>query len=123
MLDPAYVTVDVQATVFPTPNFAPALPAVLDPAIRAALTTLFAIRSADGSLNTAIDFGFNLGGELPISDVFNAVRDVNGVRKIGDTPASFLLNSSDSDVALEPFEFPVLGTVTLINGDTGAPLL
>jgi len=54
--------------------------------------------------------------------VLSVVEAVSGVRKIGDEDADFLLNQRSDDVALENKEFPVLGTVTLINGDTGGPL-
>jgi predicted phage baseplate assembly protein len=120
IIDPTYVAVDVQATVH---LFDAANPVTVDAAIRSALTDFFAIRAADGSLNTAIDFGFNLGGELPFSDVQNVVRDINGIRKMGDGPADFLLNELAKDVALESFEFPQLGTIILIDGATGSPLV
>jgi len=120
VIDPTYLTVNVQATVFLTSS---AVASVVDAAIRANLTAFFALRDADGSLNENIDFGYNLDGELPQSSVFNVVRDTTGVRKVGAGPADFLLNGQTTDVELEPYEFPTLGTITLINGDTGSPLV
>ncbi len=56
-----------------------------------------------------------------ISDVFNTIRDTDGVRKIGDKHGDLKLNGLPSDVDLQLHEFPTLGpSVTLINGDTGA---
>jgi hypothetical protein len=83
----------------------------------------------DGRPNPNVDFGANLRGadgelvaELPLSDLFNVVRDVAGVRKIGDGPTDFLLNGTRADVELEARAFPVLGTISLVNGTTGQPL-
>jgi hypothetical protein len=120
VIDPTYVTVDVQAEIY---LFDDATPGTVDAAIRAALTEYFAIRQTDGSLNPEIDFGFNLKGELAFSNIHNVVRDITGIRKIGDGPADFLLNGLARDVPLDPNEFPELGTVTLINGVTGSPVV
>ena len=56
--------------------------------------------------------------ELAWSDVLDVVRDTEGVRKVGD---DFLLNGARADVQLRLREFPVLGAVTLLDGNTGAP--
>jgi hypothetical protein len=56
------------------------------------------------------------------SDVLAVVEGVPGVRKIGDRDEDFLLNGQSDDVVLEYREFPVLGSITLINGDTGGML-
>jgi hypothetical protein len=76
-----------------------------------------------------VDFGFNFkdaagdpAGEIALSDVFNVIRDVAGVRKIGDGPDDFLLNGAREDVPIDVREFPALGEITLLNGDTGLPL-
>ena len=91
-------------------------------AILAALTSFFAVQNVDGTNNENVDFGGNMP-ELALSDVFNAIRDVAGVRKIGAGIGDFLLNGAYDDIALASQEFPALGTVTLINGDTGNPLV
>ena len=98
-------------------------------AVRDALETFFAVQNADGTDNENIDFGGNIRdadgnviSELALSDIFNVVRDVAGVRKVGSGLSDFLLNDARDDVALGTFEFPVLGTVTLRDGDTGATL-
>jgi hypothetical protein len=85
-------------------------------------------------------------GLLAASDIENAIRDTDGVREIGPLPADFTLaatrrsfglgdfttqTAARQDIILEAASplglpaaanFPRLGTVTLINGDTGAPL-
>jgi hypothetical protein len=94
-----------------------------------ALAAFFAVQNADGTANTNVDYGANVRDdegnitpEVALSDVFNLIRDVAGVRKIGAGVGDFTLNGEHDDVSLEPREFPSLGTVTLIDGDTGAPL-
>ena len=124
--DPAYLRVDVQTTVFLRQG---ANPATVRAGILAALGDFFAVSLANGTPNPNIDFGFNVkdaqgnpAGEIAFSDVFNAVRDVTGVRKIGDRPEDFLLNGNRDDLPIGTREFPTLGLVTLVSGDTGLPL-
>jgi hypothetical protein len=124
--DPNYLAIDVQATVFLRQG---ANAVAVRSAIQKALADFFAVSLPDGTPNPNVDFGFNLKdaagdptGEIALSDVFNVVRDVTGVRKIGDGPDDFLLNGRDEDVPIDVREFPVLGEVTLLNGDTGLPL-
>lgn len=126
VLDPEYLTVDVQATVHLARG---ASAATVDAAIKANLASFFALENADGSINTNVDFGANLldvdgeqANEIAWSDVFNVVRDTAGVRKIGDTLGSFVLNGEQRDVDIEPQQFPILGSVVLLNGDTGGTL-
>lgn len=125
--DPVYKTIDVQATVF---LFSGHSPVVVDARIRLALQYFFDLNNIDGSENQSINFGYymqdsegNPVNEIAWSDIFNVVRDCRGVRKIGDSLGSFLLNGLRLDVDLSPYEFPKLGTVTLINGETGSPLV
>jgi len=127
VLDPAFATVDVKATVFLRSGVAPA---TADATIRANLADFFASENADGTLNENIGFGYDYvessgetTGKLPFSDVYNVVRDSSGVRKMGANVGDFTLNDAHSDVELELSEFPVLGTVTLINGETGSALV
>jgi hypothetical protein len=94
-------------------------------AITLALQDFFAVQLEDGVDNEAIDFGANLAltqgasGELAWSDVFNAIRDVTGVRKVDEGNAGLLLNGLRQSVELTGIEFPTLSTVTITNGDTG----
>jgi len=99
-----------------------ATPGVVGPAVRAALAKFFATLAPDGSDNPSIDFGFYLDGALAWSDIFNAVRDTPGVRKIDDGYSAFTLNGQDDDVDVLPQQFPILGTVTLVDAKTGIPL-
>lgn len=90
-------------------------------AILAGLTEFFAVQNSDGTDNENVDFGGKMP-ELALSDVFNVIRDVTSVRKVGAGDGDFLLNGQHDDVALDLQEFPALGSVTIIDGDTGNPL-
>lgn len=96
---------------------------------QANLEQKFRVSLPDGTPNPDIDFGYNIKnangdfvGEVAWSDVFNVIRDTTGVRKMGDGYGDLLLNGLPSDVRLNPKEFPLLGEMTLIDGDTGAVL-
>lgn len=126
VLDPVYRRLDVAARVFLRAG-------VSGTTVRAriveSLVAYFRVTEPDGTPNRRVDFGFNLKdaegnpvGEIAWSDVFNVIRDTEGVRKIGDAPGDLTLNGLPADVRLRVQEFPVLGTVTLTNGDTGGPL-
>lgn len=80
--------------------------------IEAVIWVVNAVKDADG----------NPSGEVAWSDVFNVIRDTEGVRKIGDLHGDLKLSGLPADVKLAIKEFPVLGTVTLVNGDTGGVL-
>jgi uncharacterized phage protein gp47/JayE len=123
VLPPTYRTVNITGRVYLRPN---QVPSAVRAALEAALEDHFAPVLADGTANPTVDFGWNYkdaeglpAGEVAWSDVFNAIRDVAGVRKVD---ADLLLNGAGDDVALNPSEFPALGTVTLLNGDTGGAL-
>lgn len=125
VMDPVYRVVNVQCIVFMRQGYAPA---TVKESIITALSEWFAIVDSDGVPNTNVDFGANIldedgnvDGELAWSDIFNVVRDTAGVRKV-DPSSGVLLNSARANVVLGAKEFPVLGTVTVINGDTGATL-
>jgi len=90
---------------------------------------MFRIELPDGTPNPAIDFGFNVrdaegnpAGEIAWSDVFNVIRDTDGVRKLGDGPYDLKLNGLPADVKLGLQDFPVLRNVVLVDGDSGALL-
>lgn len=125
--DPVYRRIDVAARVFMREGYrgGSSGSAVRD-AIRQRLRDHFRITLPDGTPNPAIDFGFNLRnaegipvGELALSDLFDVVRDTPGVRKIGDRPEDFTLNGRHADVRLAIKEFPVLGNVVVVDGDSG----
>jgi predicted phage baseplate assembly protein len=121
--DPVYRTLDVAARVFLRQGFAKG--EVRD-RMRANLAAYFRVSEPDGTPNPLVDFGFNIkdaeghpSGEVAWSDVFNVIRDTVGVRKIGDARLDLTLNGLPSDVKLKVREFPVLGNVKLVDGDTG----
>ncbi len=124
--DPVFLTVDVSSVVFLAQGVT-AVDARAD--ITKRLTDFFALLSEDGTKNAQIDFGFNIkaadgtpANELALSDIRNVVRDSPSVRKLGDGSLDFTLNTLSQDLPIIPREFPVLGTISLINGDTGLGL-
>lgn len=125
--DPDYLTVNVAVTVFKSSGYSAATVAAN---IRAELEEFFALTTTDEDTgeevkNEAVDFGFafkdangNPAGEISWSSVFNVVNDTPGVRKI--QPNTFTLNSEEDDLEIENRQFPQLGTVSIVDGDTGA---
>ncbi len=125
--DSLFLVVNVSTTVFPEIG---ANPTTLDTAIRANLAAFFAIEGEDGLANPDIDYGFNFieetgdpVGELPWSDIQNVIRDTIGVKKMEPGEAGLLLNGARDDVTLLLREFPTLGSVQILNGNTGSPLV
>lgn len=124
--DPVYLTVAITAKVFLKSGVSAA---TAKTAIQTGLTNWFALNNADGSRNTRVDFGFNYkkqdgdpANEIALTTLMDIVASAPGVRKIGDISSDFLVNGKHSDLDLPANTFPRLGTVTLINGDTGNPL-
>ncbi|RJS13754.1 t4-like baseplate wedge [Corallococcus sp. H22C18031201] len=124
--EPVYRRVDIAARLFLRQG---ASPSDVSTRVRQALAAHFRISEPDGTPNPRIDFGFNLkdaqgfpAGEVAWSDVFNVIRDVPGVRKLGDARMDLTLNGLPADVMLTVRELPVLGSVTLQDGDTGGLL-
>ncbi len=118
-----YLTINVKATVF----FAQGTKKkTVKQVIIDALEDYFEPMMADGTENPNVDFGWNYkdadgnpAGEIPFSDIFNEVRDVVGIRKVGPGETEFTLNGVHDDVLIPSFKFPALGNVTIIDGDTG----
>jgi hypothetical protein len=126
--DPVYVTIDISVRAFRRDGFTGSQMAAN---IRQALVDLFALTNADESINENIDFGTvgktedgTLSSEVAlIGDIVNAILEgANGVRKIGTNSTDLTINGIHGDVTIQPYEFPLLGTVTVIDGDTGEPL-
>lgn len=97
--------------------------------VRASINDFYAAQLANGTPNPDIDFGANITqadgtviSELAWSDVLNAIRDTEGVRKVDEGPQGLLLNGLRSSVTLGPRDFPVVGTIQVIDGDTGAAI-
>lgn len=122
-----FLDVDVTARVALEPG---AAISTTGTAVLEALRDLFAVLLADGTPNPDIDFGANLAeadgtitGELSWSTVFNAVRDVSGVRKVDEAALGFLLNGLQRSIFLGPREFPRLRTILVTDLDTGGTIL
>lgn len=120
VLDPDLKIISVTATVYLAEGFTEA---EVRANIETALDAFFALVDENGNPNTQIDFGYHIkkndgtpAAEVPWSDIFNAVRDAEGVRKLDKS--TFVPNS---DTSLDLAEFPVLGSISLINGDTSNP--
>ena len=103
-------------------------------AMKSRLQAAFAITRPDGTTNPTVDFGYYAGrsvrqpvsvdardatfdGVLAWSDVFDMVRDTEGVRKVASW--DLLLNGVAEDVRLRPEEFPVLGAIAVTDALTG----
>lgn len=121
-----YLTVDVRAVVFLTTG---AAASTVRAALQAALAAWFAPTLASGAPNPTVDFGARYrtaddvpAAEIAWTDLLNVVRDTAGVRKVSTAADGFTLNTLRADLPLALWEFPALGEVTLINGDTGAVL-
>jgi uncharacterized phage protein gp47/JayE len=126
VLDPAYKTINVTATVYRASGYSKA---TVKAAAEAALAAFFAVEDSDGTPNENMDFGANMVDEEGVvepevrwSDAHNVVRDLAGVRKMDTATTGFLLNGARANVTIEPREFPQLGTVTLYDGDDGSTL-
>jgi hypothetical protein len=123
--DPIYTTIDIGATVYKSSG---ASADVAAESVRSNLTKFFQITNDDGTPNENIGFGFS-GKQADgspareislIGPVLTGIIEDNlGVRKIGDRDQDYTINGSHEDATLELFEFPILGTVTLLDGDTG----
>jgi hypothetical protein len=125
-IDPVYLTVNIVARVWLANGHTAA---TVRTAIQAALTAWFAMTNSDGTVNANVDFGFNMknedgdpANEIAWSTLFDVVRDVAGVRKVGYADTDFTLNDLHRDLSIATNQFPILGTVTLLNGATGAAL-
>ena len=122
----AYLVVNVTARVFLAKG---AVPAAVRDATVERLGVFFQDANEDGTPNLAIDFGFNFkdvngdpAGSLALTDVQDIVRDTDGIRKLDPSSSGFLLNGVHNDLAIANQQFPKLGTVILIDADTGLQL-
>jgi len=90
------------------------------------LENWYAALDDEGAQQDNAQFGFEYTdadgsptGELPWSDVFNVLRDTEGVRKI-DPSGGLYLNGLSAGVQLGTVMYPRLRSLTVIDGDTGA---
>jgi hypothetical protein len=121
---PVYRNVDIEARIYLRQGHAKS---TVRDRVKANLQAMFRVSEPDGTPNPLVDFGFNIKdadgnpvGEIAWSDVFDVIRDTTGVRKVGDRHGDLKLNGLPADVRLGIKEFPLLGNVTLIDGDTGS---
>jgi hypothetical protein len=86
---------------------------------------MFRVSEPDGTPNPLVDFGFNIKdadgnpvGEIAwsTSSTSSATRGRAQDRR---PPGDLKLNGLPADVKLGIKEFPLLGNVTLVDGDTG----
>jgi hypothetical protein len=103
--------IDVSATVVLRDD----APAEIGQILYDTLRDWFAVDLEDGSPNPNIDFGFRCDHLLAWSDIFNALRDTDGVRKMSNN--ALTLNGQATDVTLPSYVFPRLGVVSLRDQD------
>jgi hypothetical protein len=82
-----------------------------------------------GAPNPSLDFGYNLQdengnptGTLDWSDIYDAIRNAGGIRKVGAGATGLTLNGVAVDPGIGLAQFPTLGTVEIIDGDTNQVL-
>jgi len=121
-----FYTVNISTRVYIASGYVGATVAA---SIRSALDDFFAAQLANGTANSNIDFGAKVKqadgttiSEIVWSDVFNAIRDTVGVRSIDPGSTGLLLNSLRQNITVLPREFPYLGTVSIVDADTGGSL-
>lgn len=115
--DPLYLAIDVEARVTFVDDV---VKTDVRDDIRSALVDLFALDLEDTSPNPFVAFGAEGEGIVAWSDVFNAVRDTVGVRRIA--PGDLKLNELVADVSVGLREFPTLGDVIVRDAQTGLPV-
>lgn len=123
VLAAVYRTVDVDVTVWLREH---QTASAVRTAILAALEDYFEPMLSTGEANPSVGFGYEYkdengdpAGQVPWSDVFNAIRDVSGVRKVDP---GMTLNGGVTSVDIANYQFPALGTVTIRDGRTGNAL-
>lgn len=101
-------------------------PSVVSANVKAALYDLFAAQSAKGVPNELVDFGVNLVdtsisstyGEVTWSDVFNAIRDADGVRKVDEGVQGLLINGYKKSLQVPLIKFPKLSSIVVYNASS-----
>lgn len=103
--------------------------ATVKAAVVDALKDFFCVALPDGTPNPAVDFGANLTnsegiaiGEIAWSNVMSAILAVDGIRKVDEGATGLLLNGLRSSVTIGLRQFPQVGTITIVDADTGLTL-
>lgn len=98
--------------------------------IRDALEDFFASNLSNGTNNPSVDFGANIlndqavpVAEIAWSDVLNAIRDVDGVRRIDDGDNGLRLNGLRQSLVLGLREFPRLRQIQIYDAANNTLLL
>lgn len=123
VLPPVYKRVDTYCTIWLKSGY---VPSAVKQSIYENLVDYFEPMLASGERNPNVDFGFYYkdaqgvpAGEIPWSDLFNIVRDTAGVLKVEQT---MKLNGVTDDVQINNWEFPAMGSLTVINGATASAI-
>lgn len=123
ILPAAYKDINIDVTIWIRDGY---VPSEVRAAILANLEDYFEPMLASGAPNPNVDFGYYYQddegvpvSEVPWSDVFNVIRDTTGVRKVEH---GMQLNGAVDDVSIANWEFPALGTLTVINGATAGAI-
>lgn len=126
VMDVPYLEINIFAVIYIKDGY---IKSAVKAAVEANLTAFFQVTNDEGTPNLNVDFGANIKdsegnvvSELALSDIYNVIRDTDGVRKIGAGYTDFTLNDAHDDVSLTTREFPKLGTTVLYDGDTGQQL-
>ena len=122
--DPIYLDIGIAARVYFTKgNNTLAKQSAIKKVIIAGFQKYFALTQADGSINPLVDFGQNLAnaagnpsGNVPLSDLFDVVRDVPGIRKIGPLTTDFTVS------AVRRFVTTPTGDVTVLTAGSHADI-
>lgn len=120
VLDPPLLYVDIICAVFLVDG---ATAQDVDTAIRTNLAYFFALDTPEGAPNERIGFGYQINNEVAFSDIYNVIRDTEGVRKMSDAPGAMQINGEANDLTVAPHEFPALRYITIYNAATGYQLV
>lgn len=126
VVDALIRTINIYAVIYFSSGYSKS---VVKGLIDTALAAFFVPTLADGTFNTKVDFGYNMkdadgnpAPEIAFSDIYNVMRDVTGVRKMSPNVGDITINGAQKDQVILLNEFPVLGTVTIVDGDTNTVL-
>jgi hypothetical protein len=139
---PTFLDISVYALVYLRKGYSTADVAAQ---AKAAYQDYFALRNADGTTNTRINFGFYYETDaadsakvVPLSDLQNVLRDCPGIQRLGVAQSDFVVAASTdntsgtyairvtagshTNIPILAFEFPRFVAVVLVDGATGAVL-
>jgi len=123
VLPPVYKAIDHYCTIWLREGY---VASAVKAAIQANLEDYYEPMLASGEPNPNVDFGYYYkdstgapAGAIPWSDIFNVIRDTEGVRKLEHT---LQLNGVTDDVPIYNWEFPGMGALTVINGETATAI-